>query len=81
MRRIIAAVGTAVVLVLGPGLPAHASGAIGTCPNSYQLTHTFKGDPVDMNGDRYICQENLPSPIPNPGGQGATLVIDDVLTH
>jgi hypothetical protein len=81
MRRIIATVGMSAVLVLVPGLAAQAGGPIGTCPGAYELTHTFKGDPVDMNGDRYICEQPVPSAIPDPGGQGASLVIDNVLTH
>lgn len=81
MKRVIATLGAAVVLVLGSGMPAQAGGAIGTCPGPYQLTHTFKDDPVDANGDRYICEQPVPSAVPDPGGQGASLVIDNVLTH
>ena len=70
MRRIIATLGVAVVVVLGSGMPAHAGGATGSCPDGYQLVHTFKGDPVDLNGDRYVCQKPIPSVISNPGGGG-----------
>jgi hypothetical protein len=81
MKRVIVTTGLSVILVIAPGVSAHAGGAIGTCPGTYQLTHTFKEDPVDMNGDRYICEQPVPSAIPDPGGQGASLVIDNVLTH
>jgi hypothetical protein len=69
------------LLVLAPGVSAHAGGAVGRCPDSYQLTHTFKDDPVDLNGDRWIYERPLPSPDSNHGGQGTSLVIDNVLTQ
>jgi hypothetical protein len=77
MRRFLIMLAGVVVLGLGVGIPAQAGSAGGTCPDSYQLVHTFKNDPVDRNGNRYICEQPVPSAVPNPGGQGATLVIDD----
>jgi hypothetical protein len=81
MRRILATATMTVVLVLAPGVSAHAGGAIEGCPDSYQLTHTFKDDPVDLSGQRWICERQLPSPDSKPGGQGTSLVIDNVWTQ
>jgi hypothetical protein len=81
MRRLLVVATGVAALGLGLGIPAQADQAAGTCPDNYQVVHTFKGDPVDKNGNRYICEQPVPSAIPNPGGQGATLVIDDKLAH
>jgi hypothetical protein len=79
MKRLVVVVSSVVALGLGFGIPAQAGQAAGTCPDGYQLVHTFKNDPVDMNGNRYICEQTIPSAVPNPGGQGTSLVIDDKL--
>ena len=68
-----------VLLVLAPGVSAHAGGRSEGA--RYRLTHTFEDDPVDLNGDRWICERPLPSPDSNRGGQGTSLVIDNVLTQ
>jgi hypothetical protein len=79
MKRIIASACMIVVFVLASAsVPAHAA-PVGGCSKSYSLTHTFKDDPVDMNGDRYICVKPIPSAVPNPGGGGESLVIDNTL--
>jgi hypothetical protein len=79
MKRIIASACMVVVFVLASaGVPAHAA-PVGGCSTSYNLTHTFKDDPVDRNGDRYICVKPIPSAVPNPGGGGESLVIDNTL--
>ena len=79
MKRIIASVCMVVVCVLASaGVPAHAAPVAG-CSRSYNLTHTFKNDPVDRNGDRYVCVKPIPSAVPNPGGGGESLVIDNTL--
>jgi hypothetical protein len=50
-----------VLLVLAPGVSAHAGGRSGGA--RYQLTHTSEDDPVDLNGDRWIRARPSPSPI------------------
>lgn len=80
MKRIIASACMAVLFVLASsGLQAHAAQPVGSCSTSYVLTHTFRDDPVDRNGDRFICEKPIPSAVPNPGGGGASLVIDNTL--
>ena len=80
MKRVIVSAAMAVVAILATsGMPAHAAQSVGTCSTSYVLTHTFKDDPVDRNGDRYICVKPIPSAVPNPGGGGESLVIDNRL--
>jgi len=80
MKRIIASASMAVVFVLASsGVPAQAGQPVGRCSTSYELTHTFKNDPVDRNGDRFICVKPIPSAVPNPGGGGESLVIDNTL--
>ena len=80
MKRVIVSACIAVFFVLASaGVPAHAGQALNGCSDSYVLTHTFKDDPVDLNGDRYICVKPIPSTVPNPGGGGENLVIDNTV--
>ena len=79
MKRIIATAATVVVLAIGFGVPAHATGG---CPDGYQPVPALTPvDPVDKNGDKVVCQKPIPSAVPNPGGGGSNLVIDNVLKH
>jgi hypothetical protein len=79
MRRIIALVGIAVVLVVGSGLPAQAGGAAGSCPAKYQLVHTFKNDPVSSNGRPLHLRAAGAVGDPGPRWAGSGLVIENVL--
>jgi hypothetical protein len=67
-----------VLLVLAPGVSAHAGERAGGA--RYQLTHMSEDDPVDLNGDRWTCA-TVAVTDSNRGGQGTSLVIDDVLTQ
>ena len=80
MKRIFATAATVVVLALGFGVPAHASQPTGGCPDGYEPARALKPvDPVDKNGDGWVCEKPIPSAVPNPGGGGENLVIDNVL--
>ncbi|MGA9159261.1 MAG: hypothetical protein WB297_00125, partial [Actinomycetota bacterium] len=67
------------VLAIGFGVPAHAIPQ-GGCPDGFRPVAALTPvDPVDRNGDQVVCQKPIPSAVPNPGGGGENLVVDNIL--
>lgn len=71
-RRIVSIVMLAVMVGLVPGT-AHATKAVGGCPDSYDLVRVDKNTRVvDLNGDGWVCVTPIPAYPP-----GSLNAIDD----
>jgi hypothetical protein len=71
-RRIVSILLLAAMVGLVPGT-AHATKAVGGCPDSYDLTRANKNTKIaDINGDGWVCVTPIPAYPP-----GSLNVIDN----